>query len=105
MAIVKTDVPMTYPRCEDTITALVARYPFLRTEILGQTAYGRNLRLLTIGTGPRKVLYSAAHHANEWITTPVLLKFVEELAQALESGGKIFGIDAKLITDLDTIAQ
>ena len=103
MAIVKTDVPMTYPRCEDTITALVARYPFLRTEILGQTAYGRNLRLLTIGTGPRKVLYSAAHHANEWITTPVLLKFVEELAQALESGGKIFGIDAKLITDLDTI--
>lgn len=94
MAIVKTEVPQTYELCEQTILALTAKYAFLRTEVLTETAQGRNLRTLVIGNGPRKVIYSAAWHANEWITTPVLLKFVEEFAEALMSGGEIFGINA-----------
>lgn len=95
MAIVKTDVPMTYELCEQTILALAAKFSFLRTEVLTETAQGRNVRTLVIGNGPRKVIYSAAWHANEWITTPVLLKFVEEFAEALMSGGQIFGVNAE----------
>ena len=94
MAIVKTDVPQTAELCEQTILALVKAYPFLRTEVLTETAGGRNLRTLVIGNGPRKVIYTAAWHANEWITTPVLLKFVEEFAEALKNGGEIFGTNA-----------
>ena len=94
MAIVKTDVPMTYARCEQTILALVKEYPFLRTEVLTETSRGRNIRTLVIGNGPRKVIYSAAWHANEWITTPLLLKFAEEFAAALKNGGEIFGTNA-----------
>ena len=103
MAIVKTDVPMTSRLCEDTILALVERYPFLRTEKLGVTAFGRSLRTLVMGNGPRKVVYSAAHHANEWITTPVLLKFAEELAAAMEAGEEIFGENANRLADTATI--
>ena len=94
MAIVKTDVPMTSRLCEETVLALVRAYPFLRTEVLTETAYGRNLRTLVIGNGTRKVIYSAGWHANEWITTPIVLKFVEEFAQALKNGGEIFGVNA-----------
>lgn len=94
MSIVKTDVTMTYARCEETILELTKRYSFLRTEVLTQTAFGRNLRTLVIGNGPRKVIYSAAWHANEWITTPVLLKFAEEFAESLQNGGEIYGIPA-----------
>ena len=94
MAIVKTDVPMTYGLCEQTILALVNEYPFLRTEVLAETSHGRNLRTLVIGNGPRKVIYSAAWHANEWITTPILLKFAEEFAEALKNGGTIFDVNA-----------
>ena len=94
MAIVKTDVPTTYARSEQTILDLVSKYPFLRTEVLTETAEGRNVRTLVIGNGPRKVIYSAAWHANEWITAPVLLKFVEEFAEALTEGGEIGGINA-----------
>lgn len=94
MAIVKTDAPTTYERSEQTILELVAKYPFLRTEVLTETAGGRNVRTLVIGNGPRKVIYSAAWHANEWITVPVLLKFVEEFAEALMTGGEIGGINA-----------
>ena len=103
MEIVKTDVPMTAALNARTIAALVARYPFLRTEQLGETAFGRPILTLVAGNGPRKVLYTAAHHANEWITTPVILKFIEELAEAVESGGEIFGVNAKELTEAVTI--
>ena len=103
MAIVRTDVPMTPMLAEETILDLTAKYPFLRTEVLTQTGQGRNIRTLVIGNGKRKVIYSAAHHANEWITTPILLKFVEEFAQALQTGGQIFGVAASELAAKTTV--
>ena len=49
------------------------------------------------------MLYSAAHHANEWITAPVLLKFLEELAAADEAQGTLFGVPTKTILNAATI--
>ena len=103
MPIVRTDIPMTPRLCEDTILALTRAYPFCRSEVLTTTAFGRPLRTLVIGSGPRKVIYTAAHHANEWITTPVILKFVEELAEAIKAGGSVFGTDARSIAEAATI--
>lgn len=104
MAIVRTDIPTTSQLCNDTILALTERYPeILRSELLGETAFGRPIRTLVIGNGQRKVIYTAAHHANEWITTPVLLKFVEEFAAAIENGGEIGGVDARALSDAVTI--
>ena len=103
MAIVKTDVPMTSRLCEETIQKLVDTYPFLRSELITTTAFGRPVRTLVIGEGERRVLYSAAHHANEWITTPVLLKFAEELAEAVQSGGRLYGVPAANIVRYTTI--
>ena len=103
MSIVQTDVPMTSKLCIDTILKLTETYPFCRSEELTTTAFGRPIRTLVIGNGPRKVIYSAAHHANEWITIPVLLKFAEELAEAIQTGGQIFGTDAKALEDAATI--
>lgn len=103
MAIVNTDVPMTSALCGETIERIAKTYPFCSVRQLTTTAFGRPVWSLTIGTGERKVLYSAAHHANEWITTPVLLKFVEELARAMDSGGKLFGVEAQNIAKAATI--
>ena len=103
MSIVQTDVPMTSQRCIDTILKLTETYPFCRSEELTTTAFGRPVRTLVIGNGPRKVIYSAAHHANEWITTPVLLKFAEELAEAIQNGSQIYNTDAKALAESATI--
>lgn len=103
MAIVKTDIPTTSELCEQTILALAEKYPFCRTELLTRTVFQRPIRTLVIGTGPRKVIYTAAHHANEWITTPLLLKFAEELAEAFQNGGDVYGVPAKQILDTATI--
>lgn len=103
MPIVPTDVPMTSQLCEETILAITAAYPFCRSELLTRTAYDRPIRTLVIGNGPRKVIYSASHHANEWITTPVILKFVEEFAFAIQTGGLIGGVDANMLAQQVTI--
>ena len=94
---------MTSRLCTQTIQALAERYPFIRSEILTTTAFGRPVWSMTVGEGERQVLYSAAHHANEWITTPVLLKFVEELAQAMETQGRLYGVPASTIARAATI--
>ena len=98
MAIVNTDVPMTSRRCEDTVRRLAERYGF-RREQLTTTAWGRPVTALVAGSGERKVLFTAAHHANEWITAPVLLKFVEDLGE----GGELYGVDADLILRNSTV--
>ena len=103
MSIVKTDVPMTARLNEQTIRALVERYPGARSEVIATTAYGRPVRTLTFGEGERQVIFTAAHHANEWITTPLLLKFMEELMEAAEKGGTIFGVPAENIRRLVTV--
>ena len=103
MAIVRTDVPMTSALCGETILKLTETYPALRTEVLTTTAFGRPVQTLVIGEGDRKVIYSASHHANEWITTPVILKFMEELAEAAQAGGKLYGVEAQNILKAATI--
>ncbi len=103
MPIVRTDIPMTSKLCEETILAITAAYPFCRSEVLTHSAYGRPVRTLVIGTGARKVLYTAAHHANEWITTPVILKFVEEFAAAIRAGGEISGVNARELAEQVTV--
>ena len=103
MPIVKTDVPMTSQLNDQIITELLQTYPFLRSETLTATAFGRPVRTLVIGTGPRKVLYSAAHHANEWITTPVILKFIEDFAAAITAGTRIGNADARELAEQVTI--
>ena len=103
MDIVNTSVPITSASNDAMILALVRQFPFLRSEVIGATAFQRQLRTLVIGNGPRKVFYSAAHHANEWITSLVLLKYAQELARAYRDGGSIAGYDAKEIFDTATI--
>jgi len=103
LAIVNTDVPITSASCDRMILEIVKTYPFCRTELLSSTVFQRPIRTLVIGGGERKVIFTAAHHANEWITALVLLKFAEELAQAIREDGKIFGVPAATIAKYTTI--
>ena len=103
MNIVNTNEPITSERCNEMILQITQTYPFCRSELLTTTAFQRPIRTLVIGNGPRKVIYTAAHHANEWITTLVLLKFAEELAQKIRDGGSIGGVDAQEIAQAATI--
>ena len=103
MPIVNTEVPITAASCERMIREIVQKYPFCRSETLTSTAFQRPVSTLVIGTGPRKVLFTAAHHANEWITALVLLKYAEDLAEAIQTDGILFGQRAKALAEAVTI--
>ena len=103
MPIVDTTQPITAESCDQMILELVRTYPFCRSEVIGSTAFQRPLRTLVIGNGPRKVLYSAAHHANEWITSLILLKFAEDWAAAIQAGGSIADTDAAQLAESVTV--
>ena len=85
--------PVT-PFCVDWCSTLLAfcceglkaRYPFLGLGGIGSSVLGRPLWRLTLGEGGTRVLFNAAHHANEWITTPLLLRYTELLARAAAFG-------------------
>ena len=89
MPIVRTDVPITSALNDSYIQQILAAYPFCRSEVLTSTAFQRPIRTLVIGNGPRKVIFSASHHANEWITSLVLLKFAEDLALGIQNGEEL----------------
>ena len=95
MSIVQTDVPITAELAEGWLDALRDAYPFVETELLARTAFGRPIYAVKLGQGERRVLYSAAHHANEWLTATVLLKFIEDYAEALQNDAQLGGVNAR----------
>lgn len=90
---------MTSRLCGEIMEELKETYPGIRLETIGTTAFGRPLQAMAMGRGDRRVLYTAAHHANEWLTAAVLLKFAEELV----SGETLAGVPAEEILEAATI--
>lgn len=80
--LVAENVPYTSLLVSWIIEGLQARYPYLKTGKIGNSVMGTPVSYLKLGNGPTEVAYNASFHANESITTPVLLKFAEQLLDA-----------------------
>lgn len=93
-AVVPTEIAWSSDLVAFCVQGLAARYPFLASGELGRSAMGKPLWTLRLGDGENRVFYNAAHHANEWITTPLLLRFAEELCAAIAAGGSLGGRSA-----------
>ncbi len=89
--VVYTDIDYTYEILERQIRGLRARYPFLSVGSIGKSVMGKTLFYIRIGRGANTVSYNASHHANESITTPLLMKFIENFSKAYSTGGSIRG--------------
>jgi len=92
--VVPTNISYTSTLLSLVVEGLRMRYPFFETGSVGSSVLGRPLHYLAIGNGQTEVFYNASHHANEWITTPLLLKFLEEYAEAYAINGTIFNTRA-----------
>jgi g-D-glutamyl-meso-diaminopimelate peptidase len=81
--------------CEDA-KKLAQRYPqHLKWFSIGRSVMGRELLALRIGTGEKELFFNGSFHANEWITSLVLMKFIEDLGISLEKGCAMRGILTK----------
>jgi g-D-glutamyl-meso-diaminopimelate peptidase len=89
--VVYTDIDYTYEILDRQIRGLRVRYPFLEVGTIGKSVMGKNLYVIRLGRGSNQVSYNASHHANEWITTPLLMKFIENASKAYSVGGTLGG--------------
>ncbi|WP_042330976.1 M14 family metallopeptidase [Desulfosporosinus orientis] len=78
-----------YHEMVNDLEALQEFYPFIQMDSIGSTVMCRSIPVIRIGQGQKEVHYNASFHANEWITTLLLMKFLEVYAKAYVSGNNI----------------
>ncbi len=92
MNIVSTTVPYTYFSLQQNLIMLKDYFPFLKIEVVGESVLGKKIYAVRLGTGPNKVFYSASIHANEWITSIILMKFIEDYCDSFFTNSLLNGI-------------
>lgn len=85
------------------IQGLTRRYPCIRAAEIGRSVMGQRIVALSMGKGLRQVGYSGAHGADQWIAVPLLLRFLEEYAQAYVRGSRIGGVPARALFEAATL--
>lgn len=83
----------TYEKMMQDINRLLTIYPFIRRNSIGNSVLGKELIELQIGMGAKQVHVNGSFHANEWITTPVIMRFLNQYALALTNNQPIRGMD------------
>ena len=92
--VVPDNVPFTSEVLRYCIRGFRARFPFIFADSVGNSVLGKPLYVLRMGLGENRVFFNGAHHANEWITSPLLMKYLENYADAYVSDREIGGIAA-----------
>ena len=95
MAIIQTNNNYTYEIMKSDIYKLNITYPFLQVQNIGFSILGKQLPIIRLGRGEKEVFYSASFHANEWITSIVLMKFIEDYCIAYTNKSNLFGYNVR----------
>jgi len=81
-----------------TVRRLRDTFCFLKHDTIGKSVLGKDIFSLSLGRG-ESVLYAAAFHGNEGITTPILLRFLERLCRIFIADGEVNGISIHRILE------
>ena len=91
MSIINTNIPYSSDLLAQNIYDLLKLYPFINVQTIGNSILGKPIYVIKLGKGSKQVFYSASIHANEWITSLVLMKFVEDYCIAYTNNKDIYG--------------
>ena len=103
MSIVPTNVSYTYNLLRSNLISLNTIYPFLNIQIVGNSVMRKNIYVIKLGKGPNKVFYSGGIHANEWITSTLLMKFIEDYATAYVQDSSLYGYNIRNLFNSSSI--
>lgn len=81
-----------YETLRNDLHKLKTIYPFLLRDVIGHSVLNREIPGLFIGTGPKRIHFNASFHANEWITTPIAMTFLNDYLLALTNNHLLRGI-------------
>ncbi len=95
MSIVPTNVTYNYSLMSQNLVTLIRTYPFLNIQTVRKSVLGKNIYVVKLGKGTKKVFYSASIHANEWITSVFLMKFIEDYCIAYNNNSRLYGYSVR----------
>lgn len=101
--IVNTSVDYDHTRLEANIESLKSKYPFFQTGVIGKSVLGKNLSYIRLGSGPNEVFFNGAHHSLEWITSVLLMKFVEDYCRSYENNEELETYNIREVFDQTSI--
>ena len=85
----------TYQKLQEDIQRLKQTYPFLEVGSIGYSVLGKPIPYIRIGSGEKEVFYNGSFHANEWITTPILMQFIEDYSAQYALDGRLGEFSAR----------
>ena len=92
MAIVQTNINYTYEIMMFNLHELNNTYPFIQIQNTSYSVLGKAIPVIRLGRGRKQVFYSASIHAQEWITSVLLMKFIEDYSLAYITNGSLYGV-------------
>ena len=82
----------SYERLINDLRRLQSVYPFIERSSIGQSVLGKEIPEVVIGKGKVNYHYNGSFHANEWITTLVIMTFLNDYLLALTNWSDIRGV-------------
>ncbi len=92
MAIVQTNINYTHEIMMSNLHELNNTYPFIQIQNTGYSVLGKSIPVIKLGRGRKQVFYSASIHAQEWITSVLLMKFIEDYCLAYINNSSLYGV-------------
>ena len=89
--VVKGRRPYDFETLKADLERLISIYPFVANREIGRSVMGKGLHELQIGRGSKRVHMNASFHANEWITSAILMQTLNEYLLALTNNQSIRG--------------
>lgn len=80
-------------KIDEDLSALQGGYPELEVMTIGKSVLGHAIPAVRIGTGSKHIHYNGSFHANEWITSLLLMIFIEDLLQANRAQSNINAVN------------
>ena len=104
-AVVQGQRSYTYADMMNDLQRLSEIYPFMQLRTIGNTVMGKSIPELQIGRGEKRVHMNGSFHANEWITTPILMRFLNDYLLALTNQWGIRGLSMEPYYELVKISM
>lgn len=90
--IVHTKKRYDYQSMAKDIKKLKEIYPFIQCTSVGQSVMGKPLHHIQLGKGKKKVHWNGSFHANEWITSAVVMNLINDYLRCLTNFTPLRGL-------------
>ena len=101
--IVDIEAPFDSHANGQYLKALKDQYPFIDVLSAGKSVLGKDILYARLGTGKSPIFIVGAHHALEWITSLILLTFMEEFCCCAVRGAHLSDYDPRYLLETTNI--